>query len=66
MKKNYKSCEFCNCEDCKTGKYRQDSWFCPVLKIQICDICCCYDMDSIEYSNIRKACKKMKCENYRN
>ena len=48
MKKEYKSCEFCNCIDCQTGKYRTGSWPCPALggKI-ICQVCCTWDMDDI-------------------
>jgi hypothetical protein len=60
--KKYKACEICNCEDCKIGTYRNGSWYCPALSKQICDICCYYDMDGIEYINIRELCKKLKCQ----
>ena len=61
-KNKYIPCEVCNCEDCKKGIHRSGSWFCPALKKQICEVCCYYDMDAIEYKNVRKLCKKLKCQ----
>ena len=64
-KKKYKPCEVCECGDCRTGKYREEgSWMCPVLKKQICSVCCYFDMDSVENTETRKQCKKIKCEHY--
>ena len=63
--KNYKSCELCDCGDCKEGTYREGSWFCPVLQKQICDVCCYYDMDAIEYKDIRIKCKSIRCKHYK-
>lgn len=58
----YNFCEVCDCDDCKKGTYRYGSWHCPVLNKQICDVCCYYDTDAIEYNNIRKQCKEINCE----
>ena len=68
MRKNkkYIACQVCDCDDCKFGTHRKGSWFCPVLKKQICDVCCYYDMDAIENCGIRKKCKKIKCKYYDN
>jgi hypothetical protein len=60
----YKSCEVCNCGDCKNGNYRLYSWFCPVLRKQICDVCCYYDIDDYDGESIRMKCKSLKCEYY--
>jgi len=60
--KKYKACEFCECGDCKDGSYRSGSWYCPALKKQICEICCYFDMEAIEYIKVRKLCKKLKCK----
>jgi hypothetical protein len=63
--KNYKSCEVCNCVDCKKGTYRIGSWYCSVLKKQICDICCYYDKVDIKGQDLTLKCKSLKCKHYR-
>ena len=60
----YIPCGICNCDDCKKGTYREGSWFCPAWNKQICEVCCYYDMDSIEYKDIRDKCKSLKCNYY--
>jgi len=62
--KKYIPCQICKCKDCLKGTYRINSWFCPILKKQICDICCHFDMDAIEYKKIRKQCIKTNCKHY--
>jgi len=54
--KKYIPCEECDCEDCKTGKYRNGSWYCPLLKKQVCEVCCHYDIQGEE------DCSKIKCK----
>ena len=66
LKNKYIPCEVCKCEDCKTGKHRNGSWYCPVLKQQICEVCCYYDMDSIGEKKTRILCKEIKCPHLRN
>ena len=65
-KEKYKPCEVCTCEDCRDGHDGRRSWHCPVLKKQICDICCVYDADAadIKYKGkqMRVWCKKEKCK----
>jgi hypothetical protein len=63
--KTYIACEICDCGDCKTGTNRKGSWFCPVLKKQICDVCCFYDMDAMEYKQVRLKCKSLRCSHSR-
>lgn len=58
--KKYKSCKVCNCENCREGLYRIDSWYCPLYKKQICDICCFEDN---QYINKLK-CMSLKCKYY--
>ena len=69
--KKYKPCEVCDCEDCKKGTYRHGSWLCPVLNMQICEVCCCYDMDAIDvwvqgkkYKNFRNKCDEVGCRKH--
>lgn len=59
--KKYIPCEVCYCDDCRTGLHRLGSWYCPVLKKQICEICCYYDMDAIGERQTRIHCKEIKC-----
>ena len=63
--KNYKPCEICECGDCRDGSYRNDSWFCPVLQKQICDVCCYYDMRDPYFGDIAMKCKSMRCKHYK-
>ena len=55
--KKYKPCEVCDCEDCKIGRYGRESWYCPILEKQICNICCVYDTDE----TMRNECKRLNC-----
>ena len=56
--KKYKPCKVCPCGDCKDGTYRIGTWYCPIYKLQICDICCHYDMQD------HAQCKKIKCKHW--
>jgi len=58
MNKKYKPCEECGCQDCKTEVWRNGSWHCPLLKKQVCGICC-YDIQAEE------DCTKTKCKHKR-
>ena len=65
----YKACEICTCDDCKTGKYREASWHCTAFNCQICDCCCKYDMNAEQMTingktvkHPRKKCMKVKCK----
>jgi len=62
--KKYKSCEVCDCEDCKKGTYRDESWFCPVLKKIICDVCCYYDSKDLKGIDLSIKCKSVRCQYY--
>ena len=65
LNKMYKSCEVCNCGDCRTGNYRDGSWFCPALQKQICDICCWYDSKDVEGIDLSTKCKSLRCNYYK-
>jgi hypothetical protein len=58
----YKACEVCSCQDCKSGKYRNGSWLCPVLRKQICEVCCKYDVGDNSGESFRMKCTSLKCE----
>jgi hypothetical protein len=63
--KKYKACAVCTCVDCRDGANGRKSWMCPVLKEQICDVCCHYDADAcdIKFKDVqmRYWCTKVKC-----
>jgi len=65
MKKIYKACQVCDCEDCTKGTNRDASWYCPVFKKQICDVCCIYDLQDAVYAEIRAKCRKAKCIHFK-
>jgi hypothetical protein len=38
-----RKCYCCDCIDCQEKRYREDWWYCPHLKNNICDVCCTFD-----------------------
>ena len=60
MKNKIYPCELCDCYD------HDNYWMCPVLKKQICDVCCLYDVDAgdvkFKGKQMRYWCKKEKCK----
>jgi hypothetical protein len=61
----YKSCEICECEDCRKGTYRNDSWLCPIFNKQICDVCCYYDSKDVKGTDLSTRCKSLRCKHYK-
>lgn len=62
--KKYIPCEVCLCIDCREGSYRDGSWFCPVLRKQICEVCCYYDSKDPTWE-IEKKCQSIRCKHYK-
>lgn len=61
INREYKTCKVCNCSDCKIGTFDRESWYCPILKKQTCDICC---LDTI--LELKLKCQSIKCIHYNN
>jgi hypothetical protein len=62
MNKKYIPCEVCKCGECQVGKYRSGSWYCPLLKRQICEVCCYYDTQS-EMAGV--VCENLHCQHFK-
>lgn len=63
-RKGFRWCWWCRCSKEDDKEISADHhWICPITDKYICEICCWYDMDSVESEHCRKKfC--IKCEQY--